>query len=397
MTADIEFECSHCGQHLVVDSAGAGSMAHCPKCDRALIVPGGRTMNGTGAAKKESEEAHDTGSRGTNGNHGVHTEESHSRRVELSDTNHAISSLERELTQLRSELERAEKIAAEAQAERNSLAGAVKTYQSEVSRLQAEGNALHESLELSRHRLSAMEAHLGARERELSQVHSALSTTTTEMDDTRAYVQKLSAEVERLNAESIKSNEYIDQLGNNLAEVRTEAAQTAKTLQSTIAERDTLNAECAELKDDNGILRHDLAESESGRELMDLRQRIKTAEAERHHAERLRDQSEAEMKKLAEASRTQRADLESLLNRCKEAEKKAESVSEPVLHRENEVLRGIVERQKAEMERNFGELLRLRSARFGLRIAYLLFGASLAGLVVLAMKVVPRILQAGGM
>ena len=36
---DISFYCFECGQHLVVDAAGAGQAVNCPKCQAALVVP----------------------------------------------------------------------------------------------------------------------------------------------------------------------------------------------------------------------------------------------------------------------------------------------------------------------------------------------------------------------
>ncbi len=36
---DIEFYCFKCGQHLVVDAAGAGQSVNCPKCQSELVIP----------------------------------------------------------------------------------------------------------------------------------------------------------------------------------------------------------------------------------------------------------------------------------------------------------------------------------------------------------------------
>ncbi|HUJ08825.1 MAG TPA: restriction endonuclease [Verrucomicrobiae bacterium] len=36
---DIEFSCSHCGQSLVIDEAGAGTSIDCPKCAKPVYVP----------------------------------------------------------------------------------------------------------------------------------------------------------------------------------------------------------------------------------------------------------------------------------------------------------------------------------------------------------------------
>src|SRR4051812_14673411 len=38
-TPDIRFECNKCGQHLVVESAGAGLTADCPICNTTVTVP----------------------------------------------------------------------------------------------------------------------------------------------------------------------------------------------------------------------------------------------------------------------------------------------------------------------------------------------------------------------
>jgi uncharacterized Zn finger protein len=37
---DIYFFCESCGQHLVVDEAGAGLVIPCPNCAKDLTVPG---------------------------------------------------------------------------------------------------------------------------------------------------------------------------------------------------------------------------------------------------------------------------------------------------------------------------------------------------------------------
>ncbi len=36
---DIEFDCDKCGQHIVIDGAGAGVSVPCPKCQAQLMVP----------------------------------------------------------------------------------------------------------------------------------------------------------------------------------------------------------------------------------------------------------------------------------------------------------------------------------------------------------------------
>jgi predicted RNA-binding Zn-ribbon protein involved in translation (DUF1610 family) len=40
--ADIKFNCTSCGTHIVIDEAGAGLSVQCPRCGQALTVPSAR-------------------------------------------------------------------------------------------------------------------------------------------------------------------------------------------------------------------------------------------------------------------------------------------------------------------------------------------------------------------
>lgn len=50
---DISFYCTECGQHMVIDEAGAGVQVQCPKCKKDLVVPAKSTTpkNQTGTKK----------------------------------------------------------------------------------------------------------------------------------------------------------------------------------------------------------------------------------------------------------------------------------------------------------------------------------------------------------
>jgi len=261
--------------------------------------------------------------------------------------------------------------------------------QLEVSRLQAENATLRDHLELSRHRVSATEVHLAAHIRDLAQAKSSASSAAAGLAESGAEAKRLKAEIHAASA-------ALQAVEEALRHARAQSEQLDGDLAAAVKARDDGSAACAKLERDNALLRHDLAESANGRELLELRARIAGAEVARVHAERLREQAESDLAKIAEADRRQREELEILLRRCLDAERRADAVSDVHLQKENEVFRGIIDRQKVELERHFGELLRLRTARFGLRIAYLLFGASLAGLGVLAIKVIPKALQMSG-
>jgi len=42
---DFTFNCGSCGQHIVVDEAGAGITVPCPKCGQSLTVPQASTLS----------------------------------------------------------------------------------------------------------------------------------------------------------------------------------------------------------------------------------------------------------------------------------------------------------------------------------------------------------------
>ena len=132
------------------------------------------------------------------------------------------------------------------------------------------------------------------------------------------------------------------------------------------AERDSANEEADDLLRENNELRSDLEESETGHELLSLREQIKEVGKPSASARSgVARQAEGEMARVAEAERRQKADFEGVLKRCEDAERRAEAVSEPQLRKDNEVLRGIVNRQKQDWEHHQAELRRLRRARLG--------------------------------
>ncbi len=166
------------------------------------------------------------------------------------------------------------------------------------------------------------------------------------------------------------------------------------SLKSAEETRDSLAAAREHLESENTTLRNDLTASATGRELLELRERIKVAERERARAEKIAEQADADHAKAAQSEGRQRADVESLLRRCEAAERRLESFSEPQMHKDNEVLRGIVSRQKEELARQFTELRDHRGTRFGVRLVYLVLTFGAAGLLWLAVKALPQALHA---
>lgn len=53
---DIEFECGHCGQSLIVEDEGAGMTIDCPKCGEPVEIPG-VAPTATEERKREGKES----------------------------------------------------------------------------------------------------------------------------------------------------------------------------------------------------------------------------------------------------------------------------------------------------------------------------------------------------
>jgi chromosome segregation ATPase len=205
---------------------------------------------------------------------------------------------------------------------------------------------------------------------------------------------ELLAEGARLQRELEEALQTAHAAAQDLDEARVRLSELEPRLAITEKARDALDATRVQLEGENASLRHDLLASAEGRELVELRERIKTAEQERARAERLREQAEEEMARLAASESRQRADVEALLRRCEAAERRAEALTEPQMQKDNEVLRGLVTRQKEQLQQQFLEISTFRRARLGVRFGYLLFGMGVVGVIWFGLKMFPNALQA---
>ena len=113
-----------------------------------------------------------------------------------------------------------------------------------------------------------------------------------------------------------------------------------------------------------------MSDSAAGREVLSLREQLAAAEGEAQRRERLAQAAEAEARKWREAEERSQEGLKLLRARCEKAERHFEEGAEAALARDCAVLRGIVERQKAELAQQHSEVVRSRRAQVALRLAY---------------------------
>jgi chromosome segregation ATPase len=175
---------------------------------------------------------------------------------------------------------------------------------------------------------------------------------------------------------------------------RTTADLEERTEKLRIAEESiqSLTACCAQLRHEGDSLRRDLAESHAGREILEVRDQLAATMEERNRQAARVAALEGEVRAVSTMEAATRADLERARQERDEALRKAEAFRESRTAKDNDVLRGIVERLNAEVVQRTAEVVRLKRARVGLKTAYVLFALGGLGVLAFAIKVLPHAL-----
>ncbi len=431
-SAEIKFACSQCGQSLLVDSSGAGISLNCPTCDNPVIVPTPGSLHDRHYGQGPGVEPGRAGFAEENA--ALTTE----LREELVEALRRAEDFERELTAGRKETARLQQRLQKATEENERLATHATTAQAEAEAFRTEcaqwkgdfvlarqGAELTETqLGEARAKISLIEASLAALEENRAQWEQAfsqtaegaqasesqLSTLAAELDDARAqnaaHEQALAAARGETEVLCEQRSELREQLEAAQAEIRTAAETRAvlaaveeklraanRAMETVEEDRRSIAVRCVELRQEAETLRHDLTTIADGRELLDLRARFRTVEAEHQRATGTLSRMEAEAKSLAGSEEKLRTELTEARERGAEAERRAEAASETALKQDNEVLRGIIARQNTVLEERFVELRRLKRARLYLRILYTFIGLGLVGVAALAIEFLPEAVQ----
>ncbi|MGV3531763.1 MAG: hypothetical protein ACO1QR_05285 [Chthoniobacteraceae bacterium] len=327
---DIKFSCTECGQRILVDPEAAGHVASCPGCATELVVPS--------APQEETPQAA-ASSHGTSANW---------------DAN------QRELYQA---IERAE-------------------------HLEASNAHLQSELDAVRQRMAHAEAQLGTSNRDLglaraaqSQLEETLQATTTQRDELAGKQVSLEWKLTELEA-SLRNAEAecarLHVVGEDLLTARDQISQLEW-------ERDELRRECEQMQ-------RDLSETENGRELAALRSREKALVSERDRLAKALEEASQDAKRFEQMNAQARGKLEEMHRRCVEAAKRAESLSATELSRDSEILRGILPRQKEELEERYRHPLAVRRPKLGLRLTYWIFGIGALAVTAFGLKILSDVL-----
>lgn len=434
--AEIKFACSQCGQSLLVDSSGAGISLNCPTCDYPVIVPTPASLHdrrygeGAVAGPERAGFAEEGGA--------ISATEAQELREELVEALRRADDFERTLTAARKETARLQQQLKKTAEENERLAASATAAQAEAQIFQTERQQLKSDLAQTRHNATTTETQLGEARAKISQIEeslaaleenraqweqaffhtaegaqaseSQLSHLAAELDDARAqnaiHEQALAEARAETEALTEQRTELREQLETAQAEVRTAAGTRTvlaaveeklraanRAMETHEEDRRSIAIRCAALRQEAETLRHDLTNISAGRELLDLRARFQTTEAEHQRAAAALSRIESEAKGFATSEQKLRTELAEARERGAEAERRADAASDTALKQDNEVLRGIIARQNTVLEERFVELRRLKRARLFLRILYTFIGLGLVGVAGLAVGFLPEAVQ----
>ena len=455
MITDIKFDCTHCGQRMVVEEAAGGLATECPSCRESIVIPRTASTASTASLHDRSYEMEPARGRRANGN-GVTKDrvvaaaipamadepsnqvDAAALRHEVLEATRQISRLEAQVTagtaaaelagvelekakaerrKLRDELvqikkdlaAREEELATTGKAQSEAEARAL-TLAEELTRTEGELAALQEETVLWQGEITTLSTEraellprLESTEQQAASTAAALEATETARRELEVRCAALQAERTATLAELQTLEARLSDTALHLAAAEAHDKLTAEKLAATSSELATVQKQFAdtdetakslaicleELKKDRDDLRRSLSEDTTGKDLVETRTQLQTAEKER-------DRLTAETQRLGhelEVTRKGRnqvdEQMKALSRELDEARRRAEAASEVRLRQDNEVLRGIIARQNSELEQKHVQLVRLKRARLGVRLAYAAFGLALLGIALWAMKTVP--------
>jgi len=412
---EIKFECGECGQRILVDAAAGGMNLNCPSCRAAVLVPKSevnfaakphrdapRRTSGATPKRAKSDAADRT----------FADPEISLLRQELVDASTQITHAERELEDLRAQLAAARVEAEKFQASGHSAQAEIKServalrnevtqlkqklelVRAEADQAQAESNSLTEELAVWQNETATVRQQLRDREIEFAEVCTGLAESQAERTATLRENQALADEHARLEAELSAVRASLTAAlrdGEQLQAVTQELTAERALLAAANDQRKALGLEAEKLKAEAAELRRSVSESASGKALLETRDQLAAVELER-------DRLAGEVRQLREDARQYdtvaeelTAQLKTLRRDLDESQRAAEAQSESRLQQDNAVLRGIVERQNAELEQKHALIVKFKRARFGLRLVYAVFALALIAIGVIAVKYVPAL------
>ncbi|HYR57101.1 MAG TPA: hypothetical protein VEO95_00670 [Chthoniobacteraceae bacterium] len=291
-----------------------------------------------------------------------------STELALQESQESVASFELKATSL-------EQVLANVHAQREQLASELAKTHPEIADAHSQISELQNELHAAHSRTAEVETTLNAARENGVRLENERADLKGQLDEARAELQ------------------YMAELKAKLVQTAAELYEQGEKLRLAEDSIQTLTTRGEDSRRENDSLRRDLAESFTGREMIEVRGQVEAACAERdRNAERIAS-LEADLCAFGGTEAALRADLKRALQERDDAVAKADGLAGARLATDNEVLRGIVARLNAEITQRTGEIHRLKRARFGLKLAYVLFGVGFLAVLAFALKVLPHVVR----
>lgn len=287
---------------------------------------------------------------------------------------------------------------------------ALKQAQKASAKLDSKAKGLDQSLAAEKAQREQLAVELEEKGQELGQTQTRYAAIDDELHKTRWRLGEIEAALAgaqetglRLATERVDLLRQLDEARAELAEAGDLKALLARTgdeirdrsekLRLAEEANESLNIRCVQLQRERDGFHRDLAESHTGREIVELRSRLDDAEAERARTAVRLSAIEADLGTVTATEAAARVELEQVRTERDAAVARAEALRETQAAMDNQVLRGIVARLNTDLGQRSAEIVRLKRGRFGLKTAYVLFAIGFLAVIAFALKVLPHALR----
>lgn len=420
MTAEIKFVCHQCGQPIVTDAAAAGLNAECPTCLGAIVIPAAIHHRDYGSAlRRRRDPLLEQGNQRPSVEADLLREELVEAGERQAELESALAAAQAKLAKVSEQLEAAtaegEQLHSTYQAERNTFEAELAQARRRLAaaddqlasgereraamealarKIEADRANLENDLSIAKQRADAAATQLAVKERELAALRSEMEQALSDYSFAQAEAENLQRAGDILGRDLESAHARLTVAGETaerLAKSEAELAEARRQLHSAEEGCKSLAICCEELKKETVSLRRDLTETKKGREIFQLRAKVTEMESECERLLSAVRRGEEELRK-SEAKRTESEQtIKGLHQRLEVAEKRAEETSAARVKADNDVLRGIVTRQNSELESWHAEVARYKQAKVGLRLAYVLFSATVVALGIVAILKLPEL------
>lgn len=285
--------------------------------------------------------------------------------------------------------QQAQKLTAEHESKTAEFGRRLAEERAQRERLVAELNGKSQHLGETQARLSALDEELHKTRGRLGELESALSTA-------RENSHRLATEQGELKQQLEEARKEISGSGDlkiRLAQREEELSLQSEKLRLAEDAAQTLSTRCDQLRREGDSLRREITDSHSGRELVETRSRLEDVTAERDRVATRLSAVESDLHAFTTKEKAARIELEQARAERDDALERVETLRETRAAQDNQVLRGIIARLNSDLAQRAAEVVRLKRARYALKVAYVIFAIGFLAVLVFAIMVLPKALQ----